>query len=101
MDIRLSGSALKVIRLLLEQPNRGLSGAEISKLASIGSGTLYPLVARLEKAGWVVGNWEGGDPALLGRPRRRFYTLTAVGYRLGRAALAELQVPVGVLSWNT
>lgn len=100
VTIRMSGPTLRVLALLLEYPSKGLSGAEISKDTGIGSGTLYPLFARLEKAGWIVGSWENIVPQEAGRPRRRYYQLTALGYRHSREALGELQLKPGVLSWN-
>ena len=91
-DVRLSQSALKVLRHLVETPRQGRSGADMSKAAQVGSGTLYPMLARLEAAGWLVSEWEAIDPSEAGRPRRRFYTLTGVGQTRALAALAELQV---------
>ena len=41
----------------------------------MGSGTLYPLLARLEAAGWFTSEWEDVDPSEVGRPRRRLYKL--------------------------
>jgi DNA-binding PadR family transcriptional regulator len=100
-DVRLTQPTLKVLRFLLEKPREGRSGAEMSKATKVGSGTLYPMLARLEGAGWLVSEWEAIDPKEAGRPRRRFYTLTAVGQNNARAALAELQVAAGALAWNT
>src|SRR5439155_12302784 len=56
--VRMSGPTLKVLKMLVEHPQEGRSGAEISKLCSIGSGTLYPLLQRLENAGWLASEWE-------------------------------------------
>jgi PadR family transcriptional regulator PadR len=101
MDVRITQPALKVLRFLFEDLQRGRSGAEISKATGVGSGTLYPLVVRLEKAGWLDGKWEDIDPKLVGRPRRRFYTLTGLGQQHARSALAELQVAPGALAWTS
>ena len=43
---------------MLEQPLQGRPGAEITNATKIGSGTLYPMLARLESAGWLTGEWE-------------------------------------------
>jgi PadR family transcriptional regulator PadR len=99
-DIRLSAPTLKVIKLLLEKPREGRSGADISRTLGISSGTLYPLLARLENAGWINSEWELMDPSDAGRPRRRFYILTGHGQTLASRALAELQTAPGVLVWN-
>ncbi len=100
-DVRLTQPMLKVLRFLLETPHERRSGAEMSKATRVGSGTLYPMLARLEAAGWLTSEWEVIDPREAGRPRRRFYRLTAVGQNRTRAALADLQMSAGELAWNT
>jgi PadR family transcriptional regulator len=98
-EVRLTQSTLKVLRFLLRELHQGRSGAEISNSTKVGSGTLYPTLARLEAAGWIKGEWETIDPTEVGRPRRRFYKLTGVGQKKTYAALAELQVTPGELAW--
>ncbi len=101
-DIRLSDTTLRALKLLLAAPLEGRSGAEISKGALIGSGTMYPMLARLETAGWLKGDWEDVNPKEAGRPRRRLYSLTTAGRARARAAFAEFQdVSTGVLAWNS
>jgi PadR family transcriptional regulator PadR len=101
-DVRLTQPMLKVLRFLLETPREGRSGAEISRATRVGSGTLYPMLARLENADWLTSEWEAVNPAEVGRPRKRFYKLTALGQRSATAALAELQIrTLGSLAWNT
>jgi DNA-binding PadR family transcriptional regulator len=100
-DVRLTQPTLKVLRFLLEKPREGRSGAEMSKATTVGSGTLYPMLARLEGAGWLTSEWEVIDPSEAGRPRRRFYKLTAVGQNNARAALADLQMAAGELAWTS
>jgi PadR family transcriptional regulator PadR len=99
-DPRLSAKALKVLRFLLEKPTEGRSGAEISRALGIGSGTLYPMLARLERTGWLASEWELVDPVEVQRPRQRFYRLTAVGQSKTLAALAEINGPLGELAWS-
>ena len=67
---------LSVLKLLKNARNP-ISGAEISVATGIASGTLYPLLARLEYVGWLTSAWE--DPSVAGRPRRRLYVITDVG----------------------
>ena len=62
-DVRLTQPALKVLRFLMETPREGRSGAEMSKATKVGSGTLYPMLARLEAAGWLTSEWEVIDPS--------------------------------------
>jgi PadR family transcriptional regulator PadR len=56
---------------------------------------------RLERAGWMRSKWENLDPKDAGRPRRRLYRLTALGYNKSRAAFAELGVLNGRIAWNS
>lgn len=100
-DVRLTQPALKVLRFLMETPREGRSGAEMSKATRVGSGTLYPMLARLEVAGWLTSEWEMIDPSEVGRPRRRFYRMTAVGQNNARVALADLQMAPGEPAWTS
>ena len=94
-DIRITGPTLKVLKLLLEKPRQGRSGAEMSRAVGISSGTLYPLLARLEDCGWIRGKWEKIEPTEAGRPRRRFYTLTATGQTNASRVLGDFQTAPG------
>lgn len=78
-DVRLSLQTLRVLEAFLEQPTRELSGADVHKRSGLASGTLYPILLRLESAGWFVSRWEAISPTAAGRPRRRLYRLTATG----------------------
>jgi len=91
-DPRMSGPTLKVLKFYLTTPAADHSGAAISKATGVGAGTLYPLLARLEDAGWLISEWEIVDPSEAGRPRRRYYRLTGVGQTRARAAFAEFQI---------
>jgi PadR family transcriptional regulator len=78
-----------VLRALLEDPQAELYGVQIGDAAGLPSGTVHPILARLEGLGWVQSRWEDIDPKVEGRPARRYYRLTAAGAQLARAALAE------------
>jgi len=88
---RLSAQTLKVLGAILSAPRDELSGAEIGRATNLASGTLYPILLRLEKVGWLESRWEAEDPRKLGRPRRRFYRATGLGIRSARAAFVELE----------
>jgi len=80
----MSLQTLRVLEAFLEHPTRELSGADVQKRSDLASGTLYPILLRLESAGWFVSRWEKIDPTEAGRPRRRLYRLTPNG--LARAS---------------
>jgi DNA-binding MarR family transcriptional regulator len=83
-DVRMSLQTLRVLEAFLDNPADQLSGADVQKRSGIASGTLYPILLRLESAGWFVSRWENIDPSSAGRPRRRLYRLTPSG--LSRAS---------------
>ena len=96
---RITGPTLKVLGALLSSGRVELSGADISRATKLASGTLYPILFRLERAGWLESRWEEDDPKTLGRPRRRFYQVTALGARNARAAVKDLEPAFGRLAW--
>jgi DNA-binding PadR family transcriptional regulator len=100
-DVRLSGPTLRLLKVFVEKPLERHSGAEIARITNIGSGTLYPILQRLENAGWLKSEWESVEPSEAGRPRRRLYKLTGQGQNKATQALGELQTSPGVLAWNT
>src|SRR5208282_1432231 len=54
------------------------------------SGTIYPILARLERIGWVDSDWEDPDAHIAeGRPRRRYYRLTRAGEEERRPGMAD------------
>jgi DNA-binding PadR family transcriptional regulator len=87
---QLTAPTLKVLGELLAAPPDGIAGADLSKTTGIPSGTLYPILFRMERAGWLSSEWEQIDPSEAGRPRKRFYRLTPHGSSETRAAFDEL-----------
>jgi PadR family transcriptional regulator PadR len=78
--------------VLLAKPMEPRYGLDISKEAGLQRGTLYPALARLERAGWLTSFQEDIDEAAEGRRKRRYYRLTGVGATKARQALeAETQ----------
>ena len=82
-----------VLRALLADPADELYGSEIGGAAGLMSGTVHPILARLEAAGWVESRWEDVDPQVAGRPARRYYRLTGEGVLQARAELARMPRP--------
>jgi DNA-binding PadR family transcriptional regulator len=83
----------RVLEALLTDPQQELYGVEIGEAAALRSGTVHPILARLEGLGWLVSRWEDVDPSTEGRPPRRYYRLTADGVVAARAALARAYRP--------
>jgi DNA-binding PadR family transcriptional regulator len=81
----------KVLSALMDDPDELRYGLDLMTATGLPSGTLYPLLRRLQDAGWVVAKWEQVDPVAVGRPARRYYHLTAEGIERAETALAELR----------
>ena len=90
MKLRKTKTQMAVLRLMLDRRTELLCGADFINEAGLFSGTLYPLLERLEEKGIVSSQWEEIDPREAGRPRRKFYRLTGVGETNARALLAEV-----------
>ncbi len=61
-------------------------GLDLVERTGLSSGTVYPVLGRLRRRGWIEGVWEAQEQAdAEGRPRRKYYRLTPDG----RAVLTE------------
>src|SRR5262249_8322630 len=78
-----------VLRALLADPQGELYGVEVGDAAGLPSGTVHPILARLEGLRWVQSRWEDIDPKMEGRPPRRYYRLTAARAQYARTAPAQ------------
>ena len=82
---------------MAEAGERWCHGYELCRQAGIKSGTLYPLLIRLEAKGYLEAEWQA--PAELGRPPRHAYRLTVTGKQLAREVAApHLQARPSTLS---
>lgn len=88
-QVRISLQTLRVLEVFLAEPSEQLAGADLMQRCSIASGTLYPILLRLEAAGWFESQWESIDPSVAGRPRRRLYRLTSSGLRRASEVFAS------------
>ena len=82
-EVKKGSAELLVLAMVEERPRHGY---EISKLIEARSGgelsfhvaSLYPMLYRLERRGWVEGRWV----EKAGQRRRRYYKLTAEGRKV-------------------
>jgi DNA-binding PadR family transcriptional regulator len=79
----------RVLRVLVADPAASHYGYDLMKAAKLPSGTLYPMLARLQQEGLVDSQWEEQRPEAGGRPPRKYYRLTAEGARVARLELAR------------
>ena len=67
-------------------------GFDVMEACGLPSGTVYPALRRLEKAGFLRSGWEDAREAhAAGRPRRRTYRLTTRGQEALSEAEAKLE----------
>ncbi len=87
--MKLTGALERVLRAFLADPAADRYGYDLMKVAKLPSGTLYPLLARLEAEGLISSQWEPPREDAGGWPPRKFYRLTVEGERVVRLQLAE------------
>lgn len=79
-----------VLQVLLKDPLAEHYGLELCQAVGLPSGTIYPLLARLEEAGWLTSGWEDLNVATAEKRRpRRYYRLTSDGVEYAEQALTE------------
>lgn len=82
-ELKKGSAELLILSLIEDQPRHGYDISRLIELRSKGTlrfnvASLYPLLYRLEKRGWIQGRWVEKE----GQRRRRFYKLTAEGRKV-------------------
>ncbi|MDN3351333.1 helix-turn-helix transcriptional regulator [Actinomadura sp. DC4] len=87
---RMTLQTMLVLRAMLADPAKRRFGLELCAETGQPSGTIYPILARLEHFGWIEGHKESAAEHLAeGRRARYYYTLTDEGAVRARAALDQ------------
>jgi PadR family transcriptional regulator PadR len=87
--MKLTGPLERVLRAFLADPSAPRYGYDLMKASGLPSGTLYPMLSRLQDQGLVSSAWEPPDADGGGRPPRRYYRLTDEGVETARQELAR------------
>jgi DNA-binding PadR family transcriptional regulator len=91
-----------VLRALLAEPSKAKYGLQICREAGLPSGTIHPILARLElEYQWLESFLEEIDPAVAKRPQRRYYRFTKKGAEEARLALAQASAKATKLRLGT
>ncbi len=82
-ELKKGSAELLILSLVQQQPRHGYEISKLIELRSRGElrfnvASLYPLLYRLEKRGWIQGRWV----EKAGQRRRRFYRLTPAGRKV-------------------
>jgi|ERR1022692_5058099 PadR family transcriptional regulator PadR len=81
MNLRMSPQTVQAMAEFLRDAKDWKYGYDISRNTGLKSGTLYPILMRLEEHGLLETRWEDSEP---GRPPRHMYRMTADGLRFAR-----------------
>jgi PadR family transcriptional regulator PadR len=85
--VRITYTTALVLQALLHDHHHGF---DVMAATGLPSGTVYPILRRLDAAGAVRSRWEDEATARQEqRPARRYYDLTTGGRALAREALAR------------
>ncbi|MDP3719830.1 MAG: helix-turn-helix transcriptional regulator [Acidobacteriota bacterium] len=85
--MRLTYPTALVLQALLDGRHHGF---DIMDATGLPSGTVYPILRRLDAEGFVRSRWEKeGVARKQQRPARRYYELTAGGGTMAREAVAR------------
>ncbi|GAB1691997.1 PadR family transcriptional regulator [Krasilnikovia sp. M28-CT-15] len=104
-ELRMTTPRLLVLQALLNDLDTERYGLELAKEAGLEPGTIYPILVAFENVGWLTSRAEEIDVHAEGRPRRRYYRLTAAGADAARAALDKAaqrrssRAATGRLAW--
>jgi PadR family transcriptional regulator, regulatory protein PadR len=93
--VKLTRPLERVLRVLIADPTAEHYGYDLMKATRLPSGTLYPMLARLQQQGLVDSAWQDQRPDAAGRPPRKYYRLTGEGARVARLELAQTSNPPG------
>jgi len=80
----------RLLAAMLEQPRSWRHGYELAKQTGLKSGTLYPLLMRLNDQGLLDACWK--ESAQPGKPPRHMYRPTTSGLALAREQLTGARV---------
>lgn len=95
-DLRITINLLRVLRVLLDNLDAQHYALDLSKSARVNVGSIYALVARLQRAGLLRSDLEEIDPVVAGRPPRRYYRLTGEGIRYAEQVLRDHRADLGL-----
>src|SRR6202140_3228310 len=82
-ELKKGSAELLILSLVEDQPRHGYDLSKLIEARSEGVlkfrvASLYPLLYRLEKRGWIAGRWI----EKAGQRRRRYYRLTTEGKQI-------------------
>lgn len=99
---RLSERTATVLRVFLAEPDTELTGLDLAQRTGLLPGTTYPILVRLQQAGWIAAHWKTDpDNAAV---RKRYYrgvsaTFVEASRALVRFEAAQSRSAVRLPGW--
>src|SRR5436853_7357194 len=98
-ELKKGSAELLILSLVEERPRHGYDIGSLIEQRSAGAlrfnvASLYPLLYRLERRGWIQGRWVEGA----GQRRRRYYRLTRDGKKVLAAQRTGWQAFVAAIN---
>lgn len=84
---RVTAATLDVLGVFVADAPDDQHGFRLAQRTHRPTGTIYPILLRLEEMGWLASRWDEDTPE--GRPRKRLYHMTEAGLAGATALLAE------------
>lgn len=97
MGRRPSTATRLVFQAFLDAPGDETYGFELARATGLPSGTIYPILRRLEDDQLIRSRWAEVETKAQ-RRRRRYYELTAEGRRAAHAATVEQRQALRLLA---
>lgn len=99
-----SAPTIRVLRYLLQNPETPHWGHELARDSEVSAGSVYGILRRLERHGWLTATWDLPNEEASSRsatdppgPPRKLYVLTTVGRQWAQDAVDEWRAE---LKWD-
>lgn len=86
-----------VFQAFLDAPSEETYGFKLTEATGLPSGTIYPILRRLEDEGFIKSHWADVETGAQ-RRRRRYYELTGEGRRAAQVATADQRQALRLLA---
>jgi PadR family transcriptional regulator, regulatory protein PadR len=90
LAMKVTKPLLKVAIVMMSKSHERFWGYYLSREAGVRTGVVYPLLNKMVAEGWLDTGWEDEADAV-GRPPRKYFTLTEDGRRELGVALARAE----------
>jgi hypothetical protein len=91
---RITVAFLRILAFFITHEKNFYCGSDVMKQLNLPSGTIYPLLIRMTRAGWLNRELEDVNPKEVGRPAKRFYRISSTGLKEGKKLISAQRIPI-------